>query len=76
MSDLAIITGMTLANRTLPGLMETAKAHNTSTMIWAITGRNFGEYYIEHGIDCVISDPSPVLLLPGPGKIEIWRREF
>lgn len=35
--DLAIITGMTLPNRTLPGLLKLAKRYNTSTMIWAIT---------------------------------------
>ena len=74
-ADLAVITGMTLPNRTLPGLIEAAKAHNTSTMIWAITGRNLGSYYTEHGIDCVISDPAPFLQLPGPATIGIWRRE-
>ena len=75
-ADLVIITGMTLVNRTLPGLIEAAKNHNTSTMIWAVTGKNFGPYYTEHGIDCVISDPSPFFYLPGPGSIEIWRREL
>jgi uncharacterized UPF0146 family protein len=74
-ADLAIMTGMTLPNRTLPSLMRLAKKHNTSTMIWAVTGRNFGHYYTEHGADCVISDPSPFLLLPGPATIGIWRRK-
>lgn len=74
-ADLAIITGMTLPNRMLPALMAAAKNYNTSTMIWAITGRNFGHYYTEHGVDCVITDPSPFLLLPGPAKIGIWHRE-
>jgi uncharacterized UPF0146 family protein len=74
-ADLAIITGMTLPNRTLPGLMKLAKKYNTSTMIWAITGKNFGHYYIEHGADCVISDPSPFLLLPGPATFAICRRK-
>ena len=73
--DLAIITGMTLPNRTLPRLMTLAKRHNTSTVIWAITGRNFGHYYTEHGADCVISDPSPFLLLPGAATMAIWRRQ-
>jgi len=71
-ADLAIITGMTLSNRTLPGLMKLAKQHNTSTIIWAITGKNFGYYYTEHGADCVISD---FLMLPGPATLTIWRRE-
>jgi hypothetical protein len=75
-ADLVIITGMTLPNRTLPGLIEAAKTSNTSTMIWAVTGKNLGHYYVEHGIDCVISDPAPFLQLPGPARIGIWRREF
>ena len=75
-ADLVIITGMTLPNRTLPALIKAAKIHNTSTMIWAITGRNLGHYYTEQGVDCVISDPSPFLLLPGPASIGIWRRKL
>ena len=73
-ADLAIITGMTLANGTLADLVTLAKRHNTSIMIWAITGRNFGDYYTRHGADCVISDPSPFLLLPGPATMAVWRR--
>jgi hypothetical protein len=73
-ADLAIITGMTLPNRLLQGLIKLAKKYNTSTIIWAITGKNFGHYYTEHGVDSVISDPSPFLLLPGPATIAIWRR--
>ena len=75
-ADLVVITGMTLPNRTLPALIEAAKINNTSTIMWAVTGRNFGEYYTEHGVDCVISDPSPFLfLLPVPFTIGIWRRK-
>jgi hypothetical protein len=73
-ADLAIITGMTLPNRTLPGLMKLAQQYNTSTMIWAITGKNFGRYYTEHGVDCAISDLAAFHLLPGPNSIGIWRR--
>jgi hypothetical protein len=75
-ADLAIITGMTMPNRTLPGLMKLAQQYNTSTMIWAITGKNFGRYYIEHGVDCVISDLAAFHLLPGPASIGVWRRDF
>jgi hypothetical protein len=75
-ADLLIVTGMTLVNRSLPALVETAKNNNTSIMIWAVTGKNFGPYYTEHGIDCVISDPSPFFYLPGPSSIEVWRREL
>lgn len=71
-ADVAIITGITLTNRTLPGLMRLAKKYNTSTIIWAITGKNFGYYYTENGVDCVISD---FLMLPGPATLTIWRRK-
>jgi hypothetical protein len=74
-ADLVIITGMTLPTRALPRLIERAKTSNTSTMMWAITGKNFGSYYVEQGVDCVVSDPSPFLLLPGRASIEVWRRE-
>jgi hypothetical protein len=74
-ADLTIVTGMTVQNRTLPGLLKLAKKYNTSTIIWAITCRNFGHYYTEHGVDSVISDPSPFLLLPGPATMAIWRRK-
>jgi len=73
-ADLAIVTGMTFANHSLPHIMAAAKAHNTSTLIWAITGRNFGRYYTAHGVDCVISDPSPFLTLPGRAMIAVSRR--
>jgi Putative heavy-metal chelation len=73
-ADLVIITGMTLPTRALPSLIERAKISNASTMMWAITGKNFGSYYVEQGVDCVVSDPSPFLLLPGRASIEVWRR--
>jgi hypothetical protein len=73
-ADLTIITGMAFSNRTLPVLMEAARVNNTSTMMWAITGKNLGHYYVEQGVDCVISDPSPFLYLPGPATIGICRR--
>jgi len=73
-ADLAIITGQSLANGTLPGLAQLAKEHDTSTLIWAMTGKNFGHYYTDHGVDSVISDPAPFLLLPGPATMGIWRR--
>jgi hypothetical protein len=71
----ASVTGMTLADGTLSNLMALAKRHNTSTLIWAITGRNLGEYFTQHGADCAISDPSPFLRLPGPAKLALWRRK-
>lgn len=74
-ADIVIVTGMTFPNGSLPGLMRAAQNSNTSTMIWAVTGKNLGHYYTAHGVDCVIADPAPFLQLPGPVSIGIWRRE-
>lgn len=74
-ADLAVVTGMTLPNGSLPGIVEQAAKCNTSILIWAITGRNFGDYYTQYGVDAVISDPSPFLHLPGPATIAIWRKK-
>lgn len=74
-ADIVIVTGMAFPNGTLPSLMRAAQNSNTSTMIWAVTGRNLGHYYTAHGVDCVISDPAPFLQLPGPVSIGVWRRE-
>ena len=74
-ADLAIVTGMTLPNGSLPAIVEQAAKCNTSILMWAITGRNFGDYYTEHGVDTVISDPSPFLHLPGAATMAIWRRK-
>ena len=73
-ADLAIITGMTLPNRTLPGLMKLAQRYNTSTMIWAITGKHFGRYYTEHGVDCVISDRPHTIYLTLPSTLRQFPR--
>lgn len=72
-ADLAVVTGMTLPNGSLPSIVEQAAKCNTSILIWAITGRNFGDYYTQYGVHTVISDPSPFLHLPGAATIAIWR---
>jgi len=74
-ADLAVVTGMTLPNGTLPSIVEQAAKYNTSILIWAITGRNFGDYYTENCVDTVISDPSPFLHLPGAATVAIWRKK-
>jgi len=74
-ADIAVVTGMTLPNGSLPIIVEQAAKCNTSILIWAITGRNFGDYYTQYGVDTVISDPSPFLHLPGAATIAIWRKK-
>ena len=69
-SDLAIITGMTLANDTLDGILKVARENNTHLAMFAETGANFACEYCKLGIDIVVSEPLP-FYLTGQGKTEL-----
>lgn len=73
-ADLAIITGMTLANGTLDKILDVAKKNNTRLAMFAETGSHFAAEYCQSGIDVVISEPLPFYLDgPGPCEINIYR---
>lgn len=69
-ADVAIITGMALANGTLEGLLAAARKNDTAVLIFAQTGAHFAEEYIRLGANCVISEPFPFYLV-GKGATEI-----
>jgi len=74
-ADLAIITGMTLSNNTLDGILDVAKRNNTKVAMFAETGAHFAEECCQFGIDVVISEPLPFYLTgPGPTSINIYRK--
>ncbi len=75
-SDLAIISGMTLSTDTLEEIVERAKANETLLLMFAETGANFGEEYVNHfGIDTVVSEPYPFYIFQGVSTIDIYRGE-
>jgi hypothetical protein len=74
-ADLAIITGMSLANDTLDTVLDAALENKTSLAVFAETGANFAYEYCRMGIDLVISEPFPFYLsCPGTTIIDIYRR--
>ena len=74
-SDIAIITGMTLATESLDAIVETAKANNTLIIMFAETGANFGREYCNYGIDVVVSEPFPFYMVSnGESLIDIYKR--
>lgn len=74
-SDVAIITGMTLATDSLDAIVKTAKANNTLIVMFAETGANFGREYCNYGIDVVVSEPFPFYMVSnGNSVIDIYRR--
>ena len=74
-ADLVIITGMTLPNRTLPHLIETAKTIQHLDNDLGGHGQEFRTllYRAWHRLRHFGS--APFLMLPGPSSIGIWRRE-
>lgn len=73
-ADLAIITGMTISNGSLPGLISIAKKNNTKIMMVAETGSGFGRAYCDlFDIDVVVSEPYPFYIFNCYSQIFIYR---
>jgi hypothetical protein len=74
-SDLALVTGMTLATNTLDSIIEIARTNNTMLLIFAETGANFAEEYCKIGVDVVVSEPYPFYMVgDDETKIKIYRK--
>lgn len=74
-SDVAIITGMTLTTDTLDEIIATAQSHNTKLVMFAETGSNLGEFYVNNGVDCVVGEPFPFYIFQGKTQINIFRKK-
>ncbi|MCT4542631.1 MAG: DUF364 domain-containing protein [Vallitalea sp.] len=74
-ADVAIITGMTLATNTLDKIIKTAKENDTKTIIFAETGSNLYDFFIDAGIDVVISEPFPFYIYQGKTQIKIIKNK-
>jgi len=74
-ADVAVVTGMTLSNGSLDGILAVARDTGTAIVLFAETGANFAAEYCRPGIDAVVSEPYPFYLSgPGPTKLEVYRR--
>jgi hypothetical protein len=74
-SDLAIVTGMTIATDSLELIVEEARKSGTRLLVFAETAANFGEEYCRSiGIDTVVSEPFPFYIFQGTSTIEVYRR--
>ncbi len=74
-SDLAIVTGMTIATDSLELIVEEARRAGTKLLVFAETGANFGEEYCRtFGIDAVVAEPFPFYIFQGTSTIEVYRK--
>ncbi len=74
-SDVAVVTGMTLATQTLDDIIKTARAHDTKLLIFAETGANLADFYMEAGIDTIVSEPFPFYIFQGKNVIRIFHKK-
>jgi hypothetical protein len=72
--DVAVITGMTLTTNTLDEIIDTARSHNTKLVMFAETGSNLGDFYVQNGVDCVVGEPFPFYIFQGKNAINIFRK--
>jgi hypothetical protein len=73
-ADVGIVTGMTLANKSMEEIIESAQENGTALVMFAETGANFASEYCKMGVDVVVSEPFPFYLSSnGRTKINIYR---
>jgi uncharacterized UPF0146 family protein len=72
-SDIALVTGMTLANSTLDRIVDLCGASGVPVVMYAQTGSYFGPFYTDLGIRAVISESFPIYTLPGPSEVRVYR---
>ena len=73
-SDVAIITGMTLATETLDEIIQVAQKNNTKLLMFAETGSNLGDFYVRNGVDVVVGEPFPFYIFQGKSTINVFRK--
>jgi Putative heavy-metal chelation len=74
-ADLAVITGMTISNGSLPAIIKLAKENNTKIMMVSETGSGFGRVYCDlFDIDVVVSEPYPFYIFRCYSEIKIYRK--
>jgi len=73
-SNIILVTGMTLASRTLEEILDTVKHGNVRIVMFSETGGNFAPELTKLGVDRVISEEYPFYLSPGISTLRLYRK--
>lgn len=73
-SDLCVVTGMTIATRTIDGIMDICQKRGVKMIVFAETGTNLGGYYVQKGVDAYLGEQFPFYIFHGPSRINIYRK--
>ncbi|MCL2708018.1 MAG: hypothetical protein FWF03_02760 [Defluviitaleaceae bacterium] len=74
-SNLCIVTGMTITNRTIDGIIDCCAKNSVKIIVFAETGANLGAYYAANGVDSYLGETFPFYIFNGPSRIDVYRRK-
>lgn len=70
-SDIAIVTGMTIATLTIDNIIKCCHDNNVKLIVFAETGANLAGYYINNGVDVYLSEHFPFYIFNGYSMIDV-----
>lgn len=73
MSNVGLITGMTLATETLCDILNIANANGVKIIMYSETGANFASEYLNWGVESVVSELYPFYMFPGSTILRVYR---
>lgn len=73
--DIAVVTGMTIANATLNEIIEVCIKYGVKLIVFAETGSNMGQFYVHEGVDCYLGEVFPFYIFNGSSTIRITRNK-
>jgi Putative heavy-metal chelation len=71
--DIALISGMTIGNNTLPTILSEARRLGVKTVCWAVTGSKLAPIYRDAGLTSAICEGFPPYFLPGETTLSVFR---
>lgn len=72
--DVALVTGMTLANNSLEEILRVARENETKLVLFNETGAWLAQEYCDSfGVDAVIAEPFPFYIFEGQSRIRLHR---
>ncbi len=72
--DVALVTGMTLANNSLEEILRVARRNQTKVVLFNETGAWFAQELCDNfGVDAVIAEPFPFYIFEGQSLIRVHR---
>lgn len=74
-SDIALVTGMTLATNTFDDILAVAKSNDVKLVMFAETGGNFAGQYLKLGVESVLSETFPFYMFPGVTTLRVFRSQ-